>query len=265
MKEEDKLTLIKDILLTDDREFSEKIAERIKLLEKTLSEQNQLAGKVNPIIAQRLQEFKDSIPDTLGSTITEALKREIKNSRDEVVDALYPILGKMIKKYVSQEVKVLSDRINDRLNWKKRFSNKFRKEKDLISKDIFPTKIEQVLLIEQKSGLLISSYSNTETIDEEMISGMLTAIKIFVEDAYLKKEQNLELIEYELFKIHIQSFVTHYIAVVISGNYDISIKDQLQNIIFDFYESFKIDTVESKKEVLDLDKKLIKYFSNVGI
>lgn len=262
MDEKDKLTLFKEILLTDEREFAEKISIRIEQIEKTINEQKKLSKKVDPIITERLNEYTRSIPETLGSTITETLKKEIKNSRNEVVDALYPILGKMIKKYISQEIKVLSAKINDRLNWKKRFKNSIRTKNNASPKHLIPTKIEQVLLIEQESGILIGSYSNKLTIDEEMISGMLTAIKSFVEDAYLKKQQHLELIEYELFKIHIQSFMTHYIAVVISGNYHPSSKDKLQNMIFDFYEEFtKTSIIETKS----LNKKLASYFSNAEI
>ncbi len=94
------------------------------------------------------------------------------------------------------------------------------------------------MLIERGSGLLKASFSKTETIDEEMISGMLTAIKTFVEDAFNQKNQELELIEYELYNIHIQSFVNYYVAVVISGAYSLKAKDKVQDIIFDFYHNF---------------------------
>jgi hypothetical protein len=265
MKEEDKLSLIRDILLTDDREFAEKIDERIKYLETTLNEPDQLSLKVDPIISKKLSEFTKKIPETLGGTITEALKHEIANSKDAVVDAMYPILGKMVKKYVSQEIKILSDKINNRLNWRKKIRDKFRFNKNHFKDSLTPTRIEQVLLIEQKSGVLVGSYSNTKTVDEEMISAMLTAIKAFVEDAYLKKEQHLELIEYELFKIHLQSFVNHYIAIVISGNYLLTSKDKIQNIVFDFYEDFTKTSDISKEKTSSIELKLEHHFSNAKI
>jgi hypothetical protein len=77
------------------------------------------------------------------------------------------------------------------------------------------TSVEQIFVIEKGSGLIISSVSKQESIDEDMIAGMLTAIKSFVEDAFKRDLQSLELIQYELFEIHIQNFTSYYFAVVI--------------------------------------------------
>ncbi|WP_158974887.1 cell envelope biogenesis protein OmpA [Cellulophaga sp. L1A9] len=281
MVEKDKVELLRDILFTDDRVFAEKIANRIKVIEETVNEREQLSEKVNPIIAQKIDEFIADIPKTLGPTITETLKEEIRKNKDDIVDALYPILGKMIKKYISQEMKILSEKINQKLSasrWKTKFKSWFSgvKEEEIILSELQSAHIEQVLLIERGSGILAASYTKSETIDEDMISGMLTAIKGFVEDAFGQKNQNLELIEYELYNIHLQSFVSYYVAVVISGNYSMSSKDKVQDLIFDFYDDFmgkNLDSLfasekESDKKIMDretLEKELLVKFENASI
>lgn len=250
MDEKDRLEVLKDILFTDDRQYIEKISERIELLEKTVNEKERLSSKVDPIIENQLSEFTKNIPTTLGPTITETLREQIRTQRDEVVDALFPILGKMIKKYIAQEIKILSEKIDNQFNfltrWKIRIKAFFsgKKQKELLLQQLSTAKIEQVLLIEKDSGILKASYSKTRSIDEEMISGMLTAIKSFVEDAFAQKDQSLELIEYELYQIHLQSFVTHYIAVVISGPFGLKSKNKLQDIIFDFYNRYMAMNVD---------------------
>ena len=281
MVERDKIELLKDILFTDDREFAEKIARRIETIEQTVNQQDKLTEKVKPIVLKQLDDFVLEIPKTLGPTITETLKQEIKKNRDSIVDALYPILGKMIKKYISQEIKLLSENINKQLSaqrWKTKFKSWFTgvKEEDIILSELSSANIEQVLLIERGSGILAASYSKTETIDKDMISGMLTAIKGFVEDAFGQKNQNLELIEYELYNIHLQSFVAYYVAVVISGDYNISAKDKMQDLIFDFYDDFmgkNLDKIvnssdEKNKKLIDrasLEKELELKFGNASI
>ena len=281
MVERDKIELLKDILFTDDCEFAEKIARRIETIEHTVNEQEKLSEKVKPIILKQLDEFITEIPTTLGSTITATLKEEIQKNRDGIVDALYPILGKMIKKYISQEIKLLSEKINKQLS-AKRWTTKFKswftgvKEEEIILSETSSACIEQVLLIERGSGILAASYSKTETIDKDMISGMLTAIKGFVEDAFGQKNQNLELIEYELYNIHLQSFVSYYVAVVISGDYNTKAKDKVQDLIFDFYDDFmgkNLDKIfkssdEKSKKMIDresLEKELVLKFSNASI
>lgn len=283
LKEVDKLAILKDILFTDDKEYLERITKRIQLLEEGFNEKDKLSSKVDPIILDHLKEFTKNIPHTLGPTITATLKEEIRNSRDEVVDALYPILGKMVKKYVAQEMKLLSEKMDNQFSflkgWGRKFSYMFKgnKEKERLLNDLSATRIEQVLLIEKDSGILKGSYSVASTIDEEMVSGMLTAIKSFVEDAFHQKNQNLELIEYELYHIHIQSFVNYYVAVVVSGNYTTRAKNKIQDIIFDFYKNFmemNLDLVYTSKHLerdtmklapKTINEKLKHYFGNARI
>jgi hypothetical protein len=272
MTEADKLSLLKDLLLTDDRAYAESIHKKIKALEDIINEQKKLSNKVDPIIDDRLEEFIEEIPETLGPTITEALAEQIKNSKDQVVEALYPIMGKMIKKYISQEISLLTERINKQLedsfsakSWKRKFRSWFggvREEELLLSELALQLRVEQVLVIEKNSGLLIGQYAKTETIDKDMVSGMLTAIKSFVEDAFQGKSQNLELIEYELYHIHIQSFVSFYVAVAISGEYNLIFKNKLQDIIFNFTDNFLnlFDNLSEIKEQ-DITNELEFYFS----
>lgn len=253
MNENDKIQILKDILFEDDSAYIEKIAHRLEKLERTLNDKKKFSSKVDPIIVNQLDEFKRSIPATLGPTITATIKTEISNNQDAVVDALFPILGKMIKKYVAQEIQKLSDKINHHLSFRGKLSSWFRKskEKQAIIDELAAPHIEQVLLIEKESGLLKASYSNAQTIDEEMVSGMLTAIKSFVEDAFGQKDQNLELIDYELYQIHLQNFKKYYVAVVVSGTYTVHTKDRLQDLIFDFYEDF---TQKDKYKSLSTDR-----------
>ncbi|MDP5230721.1 MAG: cell envelope biogenesis protein OmpA [Cellulophaga sp.] len=281
MVERDKVELLKDILFTDDRKFAEKIAERISIIEQTVNERKNLSEKVNPIIAQELAKFLKEIPTALGPTITATLKEEIRKNKEEIVDALYPILGKMIKKYISQEIKLLIEKINKQLSvksWSRKFKSWFGdvKEAELVLSELSSASIEQVLLIERGSGILAASYSKTKTIDEDMISGMLTAIKGFVEDAFGQKNQNLELIEYELYHIHLQSFVAYYVAVVVSGNYTLQAKGKVQDLIFDFYDDFSgknLDKLfsssdEKRKIMIDrhsLERELAHKFSHASI
>ena len=112
MTENDKIQILKDILFAEDSDYIEKIAHRLENLESTLNDRQKFSTKVDPIILHQLEEFKTSIPSTLGPTITAALKTEIKKNKDEVVEAMFPILGKMIKKYIAHEIKLLSEKIN---------------------------------------------------------------------------------------------------------------------------------------------------------
>ncbi|MCV6631512.1 MAG: cell envelope biogenesis protein OmpA [Flavobacteriaceae bacterium] len=272
LRTEEKLAIIKDLLLAEDREYAMVISERIEELEKIIHERPYLAHKVDPIIQERLESFVHEIPATLGPVITETLKQEIENSRDQVVEALYPIMGKMIKKYIGQEIKMLSEKLSSQLNntfsvkwWQQKFKASFMgvRQEELILAEAYKPKVEQVFIIEKDSGILLASYTKQETLDKDMISGMLTAIKGFVEDAFQAKGQNLELIEYELYNIHVQSFIKYYVAVVVSGNYNLHFKDKLQDVIFDFSKEFlALPSTAASLNVNELEEKLKIYFEH---
>ncbi|WP_109301690.1 cell envelope biogenesis protein OmpA [Aquimarina sp. AU474] len=271
MEEQDKLKLLKQLLLSEEKEFADSIAQKVEELNKIVHQKQELSHKVDPIIDDKLEQFVEEIPKTLGPTITQALKEEIKNSQDAVVEALFPIIGKMIKKYIAHEMKLLSENISRQTKNAFSFKNWFRKTKakaqgitegDLALTDYAKPRLIQMFVIEKDSGLLITDYSplSDGTIDKDMVAGMLTAIKSFVEDAFQGGDQNLELIEYELYTIHIQNFYSYYIAAVVSGAYSMMFKEVLEDQILDFAQQH-ISTKDLENSTL-FTKKLKKYFAD---
>ena len=237
-EDEHKLQLLREILLIDDREVARAVAQRLDTISDTLEKKEKLSEKVDPIIEKHLETFVEDIPTTLGPTITKTLKKEIANSKDQVVEALYPIMGKMIKRYIQNEIKLLSENINSKVNntftmaaLRRKLKALFSgvKESDMIIAESNAPMVNEVFVIEKGSGILMGNYSTTETMDKDMVSGMLTAIKSFVEDAFSGGAQKLEAIEYELYTIHIQNFYSFYIAAVVSGNYTRSFESDLEN------------------------------------
>ncbi len=271
MEAEDKLQILKKLLLTEEKEFAASITKDVEELYAILHQKNELSQKVGPIIDDKLEGFIKNMPQDLGPVITQTLKEEIKNSQDAVVEALFPIIGKMIKKYIAHEMRLLSDQISQKTKEAFSFKNLFRKKRakstgvsdgDIALSDYATPRLMQLFVIEKNSGILISEYSplSEGTVDKEMIAGMLTAIKSFVEDAFHGKDQNLESIEYELYTIHVQNFYSYYIAAVVSGAYTTTVKDILENQILDFAQH-----QISKKDIDDnalFTQKLKKYFTN---
>ena len=266
MVEDKKLSLLKELLLTDDRVLIDALNKKIKGLESIIERREILSLKVDPIIDIKLKEYTDDIPKKLGPMITESLKNEIQNSKDQVVDALYPIIGKMIKKYIQQEFKILSDKINHQL--KKRFSvesiirifkSKFIgvNEESLMLQELAKTTIQEIFIIEKGSGLLKANFSKTNTIDKDVLSAMLTAIKSFVEEAFHTGEEHLESIEYGLYNIHIQNFKSFYIAVVLHGIYDSAFKSKLKSKLLVFAQNNISNTTN-----INLSEKLAEAFDN---
>lgn len=230
--------LLRELLLEEDREKFKALSDEIVLREN-------MAARVDPIIDEKIDDLRENFPEYFGGTITATIKTQIRDSQDEVVDALYPIMGKLIKKAIMVEINRLSESINQSV--KKTFSfkeyfNIFKRKVSgvsdgdaALSNALKPT-LEEIFIIEKDSGILLGNHSTGNIANKDMISGMLTAIKAFAEDAFAKEGQDLEDIKFETFQISLYNFNTIYIAIAISGVQNADFKENLNDKINDFAE-----------------------------
>jgi hypothetical protein len=66
---------------------------------------------------------------------------------------------------------------------------------------------------------------------------MLTAIKAFVEDAFQRTEEDLEMIQYGTYKIVVENFPSYYFAAAIKGSISTSEAGKLRGEIIDFIKN----------------------------
>lgn len=263
---------LRKILLEQDREEVAELAQKLSELDDQLNTREKLEAKVDPILNDYEDHLKEKFSLLFGPQITESISKQIKESQDEVVEVLYPIIGRMIKKYITNEIQKLSEKVDQQMEvafswegWKIRIkawiSGTPQKEM-MISKLIEP-KIEEVFVIERDSGILMGTFSRKESVDQDMVAGMLTAIKAFVEDAFTTEKQELESIDYENYKIVLKSFKSFFIAVVISGGINMAFRDKLDDQLIDFAENvLKNARSESKEQEEDqLSGRLAEFFN----
>ncbi len=160
-----------------------------------------------------------------------AIKKQVNESKDDIIDALYPIMGDAIKRSVSEGIKEIYTSINLKIDKALRrgiFSKQIKSKitgvstSDLILHESFPFSIDEIFLIHESSGLLISHVSSSESkmsSDGDLISGLLTAIKDFVAESFKSNSgsQNLYEIQYGNSRIILERGLYSYLAIVISG------------------------------------------------
>lgn len=246
---DNRFELLKELLLFDDRKD-------FKALKQEILEREKLKVKVDPIVDDKIVDLKTNFTEHFGDKITESIKVQIKESQDEVVEALYPIMGKLVKKFIVAEITKLSDSINDTINTKfsikyilKRLFKGKKTAADDVLQEVFEPIIEEVFVIEKNSGLLAGNYSRGNIADKDMVSGMLTAIKSFAEDAFSKEAQNLEDIKFETFQLSIQNFKSIYIAIATSGVINNEFKEKLSDNINNLAEVILRDRTYLSDEI----------------
>ncbi|MFK8061277.1 MAG: cell envelope biogenesis protein OmpA [Polaribacter sp.] len=230
-KKDNRFELLRELLLEDDRQKFQDLSEEIIHKEK-------FSRKVEPLVDEKIEDLRENFPEYFGETITETIKVQIRDSQDEVVEALYPIMGKLVKKAIISEITKLTESINKTVQEKfsiqqilKRFFKGKKNDADVVMQEVFEPIIEEVFVIEKDSGLLSGSYSRGNIADKDMVSGMLTAIKSFAEDAFSKEGQNLEDIKFDTFQLSINNFKSIYIAIASSGVLNTTFKEDLSDRI----------------------------------
>lgn len=264
---------LRRLLLEDEQKEHKELVQQVVELREDINTRQRLQQKVDPIIDEKLSYVREHFPELFGNVLTQAIKRQICESRDEVVDALYPIMGRLIKKYIVVELTALSEKIDRQLEqafswemWLARAKAWARGEslgKEIIAQAMAPA-IEEVFVIEQHSSVLLGSFSRQNIVDRDMIAGMLTAINGFVKEAFAKQDQHLEVIEYETYKILIKNFQTFYIATTVSGVVNAEFKQYLDDLVLEFVHEVMnpthYDTTYQGKEDY-LSEPLQRYFT----
>ena len=229
---------LRSILLRDERE-------KVEQLESIVEHKEHLSVRVDPIVEEHIQKLKEEFPDHYRAIVDRMMEQKIKDSSDEILNTIYPVLGQMIKKYIAHQFQLLRESIDQQIQ--NTFSTqgvlgrvKARlfglKDSDLILSEFDKPSINEIFVIQRDSGLLIAGASIKKMVDRDLVAGMLTAIKAFVEDAFDGGEQNLGMIEYDTHKIYLQNFPTYYFAVAMSGSVTSREKEELSNKILEFAE-----------------------------
>ncbi len=223
---------------------AKQLEKEIFLINTLIDDKDQLSDKVSPIVMDHIEHLKLNFPKEFKKVVDKQIELKLKDSQEAILNVITPVLGKLIRKSITHQFQVLKENIDKQIKstfskqglFGRLFGYKTKKAEEIIS-EVDPVIIEEVYVIQRDSGLLIGSASLKHTMDQDMIAGMFTAIKAFVEDAFKREKEELEMIEYGNYKIFIQNFYSFYIAVAMSGSISASEKDEIANKLYDFAEA----------------------------
>lgn len=189
-----------------------------------------LAKTLGPIVAQaieqQIQVDPNAIAQTLGPQMGSAIKQQIVQERDAMVDALYPVIGSTISRYMVEFVQSINEKIENTLSVdgiKRKIRARLQgvPEAELIVRESLPTTVQLVLLIHKASGLVIRLVRSetAPAVDADMLAGMLTAIRSFVNECMgpTADPTELHVIEYNASKILVEAAGYCYLAVIVKG------------------------------------------------
>jgi hypothetical protein len=198
---------------------------------------NDVEGQIND---------QDALVTTIKPVIADAIGASIHESRDEMVDALYPIMGRLVSRAVAESIRDLAHSIDERMRSAFSFRAVVRRTRARASgvsgsavflRDAFPYSILQVFLIHREQGLLLAhasaqSQSSASRADSEIIGSMLTAIQDFARDAFGRGEMgSLNEVQYGDQVIIMEATTTAYLAAVVRGVAPPGLREQMRALL----------------------------------
>jgi hypothetical protein len=264
-KDEDVLMhQLRDILLRDDRET-------LSAVKRVLEDKTLLSDKISPIVEEHLEMMRQNFPQEYEKLVNKMIEQKLKSSQTEILEVIYPALGKMITKFISLQFQLLKESIDQQM--KSMFSTKnimdklrYRfsgvKSADIILAAADVPRVEEIFVVQKNSGLLLGSAALYPTENRDAVVGMLTAIKDFVEDAFEKDREDLETINYGTYRIMLYTYPTYYFALAMTGSVSTMESERFRNEVLYFVEQTPElkakdvdDTVQS-----DISKRLEQHF-----
>ncbi len=266
-KREQMLQSVREIILSPMEKDLKNVKSEIHYLKQELTEEPHFYGRLNPYFEEKVKYLQAEFPTLFGPFLSTAVRVQLQSSKEDFVDAMYPILGLLVRKYINNEIQVLEKKIDDWFEnitsfnyWKEVLSGMiFGKRETITPPSIIPDpELQEIFVMKNDgSGILLGQLSFNNLMDTDMVAAMFEAIMGFMEQAFRNPNQQLQEIAFDQYKILIYSALHFQIVFVLSGIPNHRYKNQLNDNLIEFISLVTInanteadETVKSEVEML---------------
>jgi outer membrane protein OmpA-like peptidoglycan-associated protein len=218
---------------------------QLRALQTRLEDPAAQARDVSRVLATavELRTRDPHLQRALAPTIEEAITTSVRRNPRPLADALFPIIGPAIRKAISATLNGMLESLNTTLEhslswrslrWRLDARRTGRPFAEIVLLNTLVYRVEQVFLIHRPSGLLLQhlTASGTTAQDADMVSGMLTAIRDFVQDSFkVDADEGLQTLKVGDLSVWIEQGPHALLAVVVRGTAPPSLRTTLQQTL----------------------------------
>jgi OmpA family len=189
-----------------------------------------------------------STPDKILSkallpVVEESIQVSVKRNPRVLIDAIFPLMGPAIRKAVTTALSGMIQSLNQALEdsfsvrglkWRLEALRTGKSFAEVVLVHTLLYRVEQVILIHKKTGLLLQHAEIPSVVarDADVVSGMLTAIRDFVQDSFdLQKSETLETLQVGELTVWIEPGPEALLVGVIRGNAPKELRSIFQDAI----------------------------------
>jgi OOP family OmpA-OmpF porin len=211
------------------------------------------AETVSGVLPEALRISARKGPDlaaTLDPMVELALDRSSGRNRDKMANALYPLLGAMVRKYVNAAVRDAIESINmivaralslEGVKWRWESFRTGVPVYRIAFEHCLVFRSEHVFLVHNRTGQPLFHLSAPDAVEADQLAfaGMIGAITDFIKDAFFRKEPiGLRSIELGEFTIWFEEGPLATIALVIRGEPRPILRDRLRTISEELHNKY---------------------------
>lgn len=187
---------LKGLLFGAEADRLDEIGARLAALDARVGTPQALQAATAEILVGALKraeaERHRDLARALAPLVVASIRSEIVNSKDMMVEALYPITGRLVSAAVAQAFRDLVESLNERIDsllstqsWRLRVKAlaSGRSVSEVALAEAQRAELQRILFLERHSGKLVAAWSRDAGQDRpEIVSGLIAAITDFAAD-----------------------------------------------------------------------------------
>jgi outer membrane protein OmpA-like peptidoglycan-associated protein len=191
---------LKRLLLRDERRDLAGLRSELARLDRRVGSEDRFSRAVadSLVVALKVVEVENhrALTEVIAPLVVAGIRREIAESRDLMVETLYPIAGRMVAAAIAAAFRQLSDEINETLSrsprrlWLRlKALLTGRSYADLVLAELVHGRLERLILIDRATGAVLATTDRDGRPDADpdgqlhLIGGLVTAIVAFAGQA----------------------------------------------------------------------------------
>jgi outer membrane protein OmpA-like peptidoglycan-associated protein len=256
--ETDGLGKLKTLLFRGESARLQAVEASVEALDRRVGDAPRLEAATSEILVEALRRAEVArhreLAQAIAPVVVAAIQNEIRNSRDMMVEALYPLTGQLVVAAVSNAFREVIEAMNERLDrltsfdrWKLRARARLtgRPASELALAASTRPRLSRALFLERGSGALLASWRADGLPEErgELIGGLIAALTGFAREALGEGGGDLRTLDFGGRDIHLRASPTHIIACEFTGPPRTEQKAALDRACFAWLEKFGRDNI----------------------
>lgn len=228
----DELGRLKTLLFRPESRRLEDVEAKVGALDSRVGAPDRLEVATAEVLVEALRRAEVAqhrqLSQAIAPVVVAAIRNEIKNSRDMMVEALYPITGRLVSAGIAVAMAELVAAINarmDSLMSPRSLGLRFqawrtgRSFSELALAQTQPGRLVRLLFLERGSGILLGQWQAPEARDAraDLLSGMIAALTNFARDALGPSGGELRTLDLGASKIYLRTSARMIVAAEYAG------------------------------------------------